>query len=93
MCIFGINFSTISHMVLLTSLLSYSFLSDVLSDCNIRIIVTLLQENFYCADYPTTRSLARYGGAGLRTLFRFLSGTYDWLAVSVLIFKHWAYDP
>ncbi len=52
-----------------------------------------MQENFYCADYPTTRSLARYGGAGLRTLFRFLSGTYDWLAVSVLIFKHWAYDP
>lgn len=41
----------------------------------------------------TTRSLSRYSLQSLRTWFRFLSNSYDWVAIRVHIFSHFCFDP
>ncbi len=41
----------------------------------------------------TTRSLLRYTQVSLRTLFRFLKDSYDWIAIRVSLFKVYCYEP
>lgn len=40
----------------------------------------------------TTRSLSRYSNQSLRTWFRFLSASYDWITIRVHIFGHFCFD-
>jgi len=41
----------------------------------------------------TTRSLARYSHQSLRSWFRFLRNSYDWIAIRVHIFGRFCFDP
>lgn len=40
----------------------------------------------------TTRSLSRYSKQSLRSWFRFLGNSYDWVAIRVHIFSHFCFD-
>ncbi len=49
---------------------------------------------FYLILYgTTTRSLSRYTDQSLRSLFRFLSVAYDWVAINIHIFNHFCFVP
>jgi putative transposase len=47
---------------------------------------------FICSIPTTTRSLSRCSSQSLRTWFRFLSDSYDWVAIRVHIFGHFVFD-
>ena len=40
----------------------------------------------------TTRSLSRYSSQSLRSWFRFLGNSYDWVTIRVHIFTHFCFD-
>ena len=66
-------------------------LQDQLGLSKVRILLDIL-ECFYCVEgKTTTRSLSRYSGYSLRTLFRFLGEEIDWLGLRLLIFKKFIY--
>lgn len=66
-------------------------LQDVLHLSNVRILLDILK-CFYCVEgKTTTRSLSRYSGYSLRTLFRFLKEDIDWIGIRLLIFQHLIY--
>ena len=66
-------------------------LQDQLVLSNVRILLDIL-ECFYCVEgKTTTRSLSRYSGYSLRTIFRFLKEDIDWLGLRLLIFQKFIY--
>jgi len=66
-------------------------LQDLLVLSNVRILLDIL-ECFYCVEgKTTTRSLSRYSGYSLRTIFRFLKEDIDWLGLRLLIFQKFIY--
>ena len=40
----------------------------------------------------TTRSLSRYSNQSLRTWFRFLGNSYEWVSIRVHLFSHFCFD-
>lgn len=58
-----------------------------MTTANIKLLADLIH-CFYCVRYETTtRSLSRYSGYSLRTLFRFLAKDHQWVAVRLCLLK------
>ena len=48
---------------------------------------------FFCVSHATTtRNLGRYTDCSERTIFRFLSGTYDWASIRSRLFAAYSWD-
>lgn len=68
-------------------------LSGLLSSTQIACLKEFITA-FYLTTYATTtRSLSRYTGYSLRSLFRFLSSDYDWTVLRIRIFMYNCYNP
>lgn len=58
-----------------------------MTTANINLLTDIIH-CFYCVRYgTTTRSLSRYSGYSLRTLFRFLAKDHQWVAVRLCLLK------
>ena len=67
-------------------------LSGILSRREIRYFHDFIVSFYLTYHTTTTRSLSRYSNYSLRSLFRFLSGSYDWIAIRVRLFGNFTKD-
>ena len=68
-------------------------LSGILSRREIRYFHDFIVSFYLTYHTTTTRSLSRYSNYSLRSLFRFLSGSYDWIAIRVRLFGNFCFSP
>jgi putative transposase len=62
-------------------------LSGTLAEAKIEVLFDIINAFFQVSYGITTRSLSRYTNCSLRTLFRFLKDTYDWVTIRVRLFN------
>lgn len=67
-------------------------LGHLYSGSKLEQFLDIFNSFFICSIPTTTRSLSRCSSQSLRTWFRFLSESYDWVSIRVHIFGHFAFD-
>ena len=67
-------------------------LGSLYSCSNIVQFLDVFESFFESTLSTTTRSLSRYSSQSLRSWFRFLSKSYDWVLIRVCIFSHFCFD-
>ena len=63
-------------------------LGIIYSDSKLVQFLDIFSSFFESTITTTTRSLSRYSDISLRTWFRFLAGSFNWVEIRIRIFKH-----
>lgn len=84
--------NTKSTLPMLTLIELTACLGNLYSVSKLAQFLDVFNSFFETTITTTTRSLSRYSNQSLRTWFRFLSASYDWITIRVHIFGHFCFD-